>query len=470
MGVMGLHGLQRTFDAAGGLTAAEHTAMQSLVPASQGKDITPGHGAFQKLTSAMVNGNGPPHVVRTFEDVVALVRGPNPPKTVGQLLEATRQMAARHLASMPDAPRNQTARNHLITGTALIALAAHAVKADRAVTPEMRVREQFPLFLHDGRAGDFAYDKTCHALSHAMFSFVALYDRKYGQGDVAGLLYGAKDAVVDPEVVQRIEQAYQESGGKVGPLLRSVRAAPDESAPLFAQTPTDLSAEEQKAFDGAVAVGHMHEASTTESFQLADVGLATGGANAKDTHDALRGLEDPGVGRDLTANRLGALLGVMAMREPTEFMTLPWDDGVGGPSAPYAESHPVLLDKELRVPDVATSQARAKAVMNALKAKDTTPATLMQLVVERSGIAQERPGQVLALGKPVRTQGKTTRDGMVIEQDYEHGKMRLTMDTNVDSRGYAEATLEMFVGGSRKIRKELPSTVLPSRRHLAGRP
>lgn len=451
-------------EAQGGLSAEAAKAMATLLPSAAAEMITPGKQAYQRLATAVLKS---PHVLATMKAVVAEIHGPRMPTTICALIDVAREAAEAQVLALPNAPQEPTPREHLILGTAILALAAQALKADPAHKNGLRVREQFPLYLFDGRSNDCAYDKTNHVLSHAMFSFLSLYDQRYGDGKVSELLMKSMEVDRDPKIVAQIEEAYLASEGRVGPLLKSYRAPPIDESPLFYQGPEGLSPAEQAAYDGAVCVGHMHEHHTTDPYALADIGLASGAAAAPDGHDIVRGLADPGVGRDLLANRLGAIWGVMAMRDPPVRSALPWDDGRGGPSAPYHELSPELPKLDLAAAsEPGLCAARAAALLSGLHNKAFKPEKLVAAALKASGLEASRPAQIHALGKRLATTLKASEGEVVVVEQHQHGKLILRLSTTPSAEGYASFTLDLVASEILRLRRALPAGLLPPKKDL----
>lgn len=464
LGVLGTFGLAERLEREQALRA-----MRSVLGPSVATGGNLGKNTFRTWLDDQIDPARAPHLFRTAIGVTDLVRGANPPRTVKALLEQTRALAAKNLEALSGAPKSEPERGHLVTAMALIGLAAHAQHAPRLTDDALRTRYQLPLFLHDGRLGDLAFDKTNHLVSHAFFAFITLYDDAYGDGSVSKAFHGAAGAEASPALVARLEEAYRESEGRVGPLVTRAKAAPLDDTPAYREPPRDLSSEEARAYWGAVYVGHAHEIATSaRPIAVDDIGLSRS-ADGEDTTGSFRGLEDPGVGRDLLANRLGAELGVRWFRDPTEVGEVLFD-GPRGASAPFCEVEIAPAGAPIPIPSHEDTHARGRAVRNALARGDTTPERLVDLVLAATRWDVERPGQIRRMGAPVKIQHRLTEGGFVIERAYAgKGLLRVRLDTADVAhreRGFVSVRIECYHAGRLHLVRELPTTVLPTARAL----
>lgn len=280
-----------------------------------------------------------PSIKATAERLGArlLERSPN---TLRELLTIAKEEAAR---TITDTTEN---REHLTTLTALIALSAHAFTQDGAV------RARFPRFLSDGREltreanAEEGIDKAWHAINHAMFSYVTLFDAHFGDGATSRAFLAGVNGF-DPEANgPKLAEVYEATGGRVGGLAPLSLPGPHEDTPAYFSRPTDLTADEGMAYDAAVRVGDAYEVWSTRLFpQYAppDVSaLRRHGriddpvAKVDDTRWVHSGVADVGVARDLTANRIGADLGVRLFRNAASIPRITYDDGAQFALRPFA--------------------------------------------------------------------------------------------------------------------------------------
>jgi hypothetical protein len=263
-----------------------------------------------------------PHIGHVFRAVLELMRSDARPTTVGALLEHARTAARDSLEKDPLLPEDRRTREHLIMLATFVGLAAHSLHSIRG-----EVTCLFPRYIPDGRPGEAGFDKCWHLLNQAMFAFVHLFDRTYG-GDTARDFTKAVDEADAHGAARHVSATYERTRGACGALLPGTLPGPIAEPTIYFAPPEWNSPEEREAYELAVRIGDAHEYSP----DFGDPALI--GSNTHDpigeivaTFDVCSSLRDPGVARDLTANRTGAWLGVMAFRDPSRFQELPYDDG-----------------------------------------------------------------------------------------------------------------------------------------------
>ena len=292
-----------------------------------------------------------PAIGRVHEQVRALLESPTPPDRVNALYAATRAFAAE--AVPVDARVPADVREHLVNVTTLVALAAHALKNDGT-----HVIRAFPAFLWDGRSVDAGMDKAWHFTNHAMMAYVLRFDAEHGDGKIAQAFTQAVEDADKLGVAQRVAKTYHARKGALGAFVRQVVPGPaDERATgglVYAPRPVGLSPDAQRAFDLAVRIGDAHEfKSSGDSFSVSldDVGDDSlrfdPRAMLVSRHSRVWGLQDPGVARDLTANRLGAAHGVAWYDAPASSPTIPHDEGKTDAQGGYAASRKIPYDHHL---------------------------------------------------------------------------------------------------------------------------
>jgi hypothetical protein len=266
-----------------------------------------------------------PHVGKVFRALIELMRSEARPKTVGALLEHAHRVARESLARDPLFPKDPRAAGHAIMLAAFVGLAAHSLHSNKG-----EVTCLFPRYIPDGRPGEAGFDKCWHLLNQAMFSFVHLFDRTYGTGDVARDFERAVEQADEHDAARYVAAAYERTRGACGALLPGTLPGPIGEPTIHFAPPRWESDREQLAYDLAVRIGDAHEYSP----DFGDPKLIGSNADRCDpfaqidaTFDVCSSLRDPGVARDLTANRTGAWLGVMSFRDPSAFQKLPHDDG-----------------------------------------------------------------------------------------------------------------------------------------------
>lgn len=292
-----------------------------------------------------------PAIGRVHEQVRALLESPTPPDRVGSLYAATRAFAAE--AVPVDARVPAEVREHLGNVTTLVALAAHALKNDGT-----NVIRAFPAFLWDGRSVDAGMDKAWHFTNHAMMAYVLRFDAEHGDGKIAQAFTQAVEDADKLGVAQRVAKTYHARKGALGAFVgQVVPGPPDERATgglVYAPRPVGLSPDAQRAFDLAVRIGDAHEfKSSGDNFTVSidDVGDDSARFDPRamlvSRHSRVWGLQDPGVARDLTANRLGAAHGVAWYDAPASPPTIPHDEGKTDTQGGYAPSRKIPYDHHL---------------------------------------------------------------------------------------------------------------------------
>jgi hypothetical protein len=263
------------------------------------------------------------------------------PDRLGAFFEAVRGFAR---AELTDPRLNAETREHLVNVTALVAMASIALKNNHS--NEVR---NFPVFMWDGRTCDGGMDKAWHFTNHAMMAYVLRFDAQYGAGTISADFTRAVDDTDKAGVAQRVNTTYHEKQGALGGYVAWVVPGPtDDVAPLYAPPPKGLSADEQRVFDTAVKIGDAHEFKSSGdniAVTLDDVGDT---ARRWDPRAELHarfsrvwGLQDHGVARDLTANRLGAQFALELFRDPSSTPSFPYDDGKVSKNGAYAADRPI---------------------------------------------------------------------------------------------------------------------------------
>jgi hypothetical protein len=267
------------------------------------------------------------------------------PDNLAQLLVVGRSCAREALEASGELTAAGAGAEHLVTQTALVVLSSHAFWWHG------EVREQFPRFLSDGRSlggrGNDAEgsDKSWHAVNHALFSYAVLFDQHFGEGKTADALMKAVETFDPTNTALKLGEAYERVRGAAGGLTAGAMPVADPDPAYFAR-PTDLSADEAKAYDGAVRVGDSYEHISSHHFPKYEhydpdtLGthpeLSDPLAAVDDTREVHSGLADPGVTRDMTADRIGAYLGVQLFRDPRGTWPIPFDEGEKFKNRPLA--------------------------------------------------------------------------------------------------------------------------------------
>jgi hypothetical protein len=296
---------------------------------------------FQKWVEAQ---KARPSVLATH-DAIAKQLMAQRPDNVAQLLVVGRACAREALEASGELKAAGAGAEHLVTQTALVALSSHAFWW------RGEVREQFPRFLSDGRSlggrGNDAEgsDKSWHAVNHALFSYAVLFDQHFGEGQTADALMKAVETFDPTNTALKLGEAYERVRGAAGGLTAGAMPVADPDPAYFAR-PTDLSPDEAKAYDGAVRVGDSYEHISSHHFPKYEhydpdkLGthpeLSDPLAAVDDTREVHSGLADPGVTRDMTADRIGAYLGVQLFRDPRGTWPIPFDEGEKFKNRPLA--------------------------------------------------------------------------------------------------------------------------------------
>jgi hypothetical protein len=259
-------------------------------------------------------------------------------------------------------------REHLANVAALVAMSAYALKNDGTD----RIRK-FPVFMWDGRTRDAGMDKSWHFTNHAMMTYVLRFDVEHGGGEIAKQFTAAVEHADTAGTAQRIAKTYDERKGALGGFVGWVVPGPsDESHTLYAPPPRGFNAAEQRAYHLAVTLGDTHEYKTSGGD--VPVSLDDIGDDSKrwdplcELHarfDRVWGLQDHGVARDLTANRLGAQFAIELYRSPSAQPTFPFDEGKAAKNGAYAAGTPIsfayALGEELVLLDALGGTAGSNA-------------------------------------------------------------------------------------------------------------
>lgn len=342
---------------------------------------------------------------QVHQQVRTLLESGERPQRLGELLDVTRGYAEKAVGIDPRVPPET--RAHLVNLTTLVALAAHALKNDGT-----DVIRGFPVFMGDGRSVDAGMDKSWHFTNHAMMAYAMRFDAEHGSGQIAKDFAQAVEHADATGVAQRVARTYHERRGALGAFVgQVVHGPPDDVAGPYAPRPIGLSPAAQQAFDLAVRLGDAHEVqSSGDSFTVAldDVGDTRARfdplAPIVSRFSRVWGLQDHGVSRDLTANRLGAELGVEWFEAPGARPAFPFDAGPDEKGA-YAAARPIPYDLHL--------------------------AEELMMLRKLGGAPQEGPallakalGEVRALGKDaaqaaVREQLEATVDALIASGDHD---------------------------------------------------
>ena len=297
--------------------------------------------------------DGLPEVRRTFDAIAGMVRSDDPPLTVTELFERSRSCAE---ASVPiDSPlrTGPGAEHNLITVT-LLALGGHSIPLDGSVA------DLFPRFLPDGRPNDAGTDKTQHFFAQAMFAWVTLFDRSFGDGSLARQFEVTVDRSNWDGGAEAILDAHHARPFSAGSMLPgAVADVPSQlEGPSFPQ-PDDLSYDERRAVRYTELLGAVHEHRTKREFWPgAEAGslpweqlgsrrlgqrpqLENPLQRVESAFHVYSGPADAGVRSELEANRLGALMAVALMRDPKAKITVPHDQPMGWGYQPLRPGRPL---------------------------------------------------------------------------------------------------------------------------------
>lgn len=285
-----------------------------------------------------------PRVAQAWQQLGTRI-GAEQPQTVGALLKLGRSVAVDVLKAAGAYDALGPARETAVTGLALVALAAHA-KGTRA---EGSARFDFPRFIpvSDGSDGFEGRDKTAHVLTQAAFAFEVQLDAQEGKGELLGSL-DQLAATFDPRGrAEAVAAAYERVKGAAGSLLPGASAAPYEARPVYFPRPKDLGPQEGRIYDALVRIGDGYEDKSTLEKDPARAGYAPDSLGThpewtnpllpvENTDAVVHGLADRGVTRDLTADRVGAWLGLALFREPATVPSIPFDEGPAFDQRPFS--------------------------------------------------------------------------------------------------------------------------------------
>lgn len=264
-----------------------------------------------------------PHLKHVYEAIIALVHGPHRPSTVGELLQATRAIAAQSLADDPLFPSDPRTAQHLIMLTSLVALGAHGLQ--NAWGP---ASTKFPSFMADGRPFDRGHDKAWHTVNQSMYAFVTLFDTEYGKQEIRTAFEKQVESTDKWGGAEWVAKAYERTKGALGGYTAESMPGPPGEPTVYIERPKDLKGDEIKAYDYAVRIGDAHEyhpmygdpSKIGQTHWMHDPTATLNG-----NFNSVASISDAGLSRDLSANRLGGRMGVMAYRHPEAFMELPFD-------------------------------------------------------------------------------------------------------------------------------------------------
>lgn len=285
-----------------------------------------------------------PRVAETWQRLRTRIPAEQP-QTVGALLKLGRSVAVDVLKDEGVYDALGANRETAVTGLALVALAAHS----KGKRDEGSVRFDFPRFIPvtDGSDGFEGRDKTAHVLTQAAFAFEVQLDAHQGQGTLLGSL-DQLIATFDPRGRgEAVGAAYERVKGAAGSLLPGASAAPYEARPVYFPRPKDLGPQEGRIYDALVRIGDGYEDQSTAEKDPAHAGYAPEALGThpewknpllptENTDDAVHGLADRGVTRDLTADRIGAWLGLALFRDPGTVPSIPFDQGPAFDQRPFA--------------------------------------------------------------------------------------------------------------------------------------
>lgn len=198
--------------------------------------------SFKAWAAAQVAAN--PHIHHVYGAIEALVKGPERPTRVGELLEKTRAIAAASLADDPLFPDNPRTAQQLIMLTSLVALAAHGLQ--NAWGP---ASTYFPSFIADGRPFDRGHDKCWHTVNQAMYAFVTLFDTEYGQQDIRAAFEKQVEHTDQWGAAAWVSKAYDRTRGALGGYLADSMPGPPGEPTVYVERPKDLSPEEANAYN-----------------------------------------------------------------------------------------------------------------------------------------------------------------------------------------------------------------------------
>lgn len=265
------------------------------------------------------------------------------PTTVRALVDLALDVAQE---TVPKGARWATlgsAQSHYTTMMALAALAGHAYTSDKLSTVK-----SFPKYISAGGEDMDGRDKARHVVNQALLSYLARFDEHFDSGDMANLLHVGVTAMDPHGIADAIGRAYEAVKGRAVGLLPGTTIAPVEEGTIpFFERPQDLSSDEARAYDTVVRMGDIYEDASTKHKDSARAGydVASLGkhpewedplARVDHTANMFHGLADRGVTRDLTADRVGAYLGLQLFRDPSSVPPIAFDDGPAWKNQPFA--------------------------------------------------------------------------------------------------------------------------------------
>lgn len=297
--------------------------------------------AFNKFAALQVEHQQPVRAV--FLQLTKALNGPGKPKTVAELYQLARTLAAPQVAKTGTDAKLHARKVNLV---AVVAVAAHALGA--AGGDPMRL----PGYIPDDRDGGLEMDRTWHVATQCMFSYLWLYDHFHGDGSLQSSMDAVVEAVDPEHLAAKVELAYEKVRGLPSSLLPGTLGGPPSYDGVWAYVPrpSDFTCEaEAKAYDQSVRVGSAYEVKgTPKPVDLDRLGdhsdLLDPIARIDSTLHVFSGLGDGYVTGDLSANRVGARLGVMLFREPGSVPALPYDDGPSWKGRAWAERKTVPFD------------------------------------------------------------------------------------------------------------------------------
>lgn len=298
--------------------------------------------AFSRWFEAQRSGASPA-VTRVYADLDGALRADPRPSTPDAVLAVAFASARSALSENPGFDPDSTAGAHAIACAALFGLAAHGVQNRWGP-----VADRFPRFMWDGRPNDKAYDKSWHLMNQAAFAYVLQYDERYGTGTIARDFRAILERDDAEGASARVFETYERTQGRCGAMVLGGLFGPADETPLYFPRPADLSPAEEAAWSAAVRLGDAHEFMGSDGWPVSGaLTVEAVGANVdrfdplahiESSHHRQSGLGDPGVSRDITANRIGAWLGVMLFRDPTTIPKIPFIDA---PPGPFATGHAI---------------------------------------------------------------------------------------------------------------------------------
>ncbi len=277
-------------------------------------------------------------VRNTHSRLAKLVRSKERPKTVNSLLAAAVDIARDEVAigelfDVPDA-----AQKHVVPFVALLGLTTHTL-----TDIDGSDRGAFPEYVPTGHALG-GVDKSWHLFNHAMFAFVSLYDRAFGDGEVAAHF---EDIIehFDPHGhgLRLIELNNQRRGRLGGLLPKSLWGPPDDPMDFAVRRLSlSLTDAENRVVTFANRAGAAHELNfhSVEPSMLRPAAEFDPEAEVYSTLSADSGLGDVTVGRELQVNEEGAHLGVLWWRSPELVPSVP-NSEPGSVSRPFAADQPI---------------------------------------------------------------------------------------------------------------------------------